>query len=94
MKTQRQQLRKYAQCRKLAKQAVEDARANPRTWFGLSDYLPDAQDDLDEVVYGDGFTVGFNGDYCDYDEEETVVDVLATAWLPELSRLTAHKLDW
>jgi len=82
------------QLRKYAEQAVRDAKSSPHTWFGLSDYLPDASLDLDEVVFGDGFTVGFNGDYCDYDKEETVVDVLATAWLPELSRLTAHKLDW
>ena len=77
------------QLRKYAEQAVRDAKSSPHTWFGLSDYLPDASLDLDEVVFGDGFTVGAPGAYCDYDDddEETVVDVLAGAWLAELRRL-------
>ena len=77
------------QLRKYAEQAVRDAKSCQYCWFGLCDYVPEAMRSLDKVSYGEGFTVGAPGAYCDYDDddEETVVDVLAGAWLAELRRL-------
>jgi len=77
MKTLKQQLRKYAE------QAVKDAKANPHVWFSLCYYFPEARDDSkNQLVFGDGFTVGFDGDYEEYDEdaEETVVNALVDSW--------------
>lgn len=45
---------------------------------------------LDQIIWGnDCYTVGYNGDYADYDSEADAVDALASSWAQDLDILIA-----
>lgn len=60
----------------MARQAVADAKHDSGTWYPVGI-------DCDQCIYDESentFTVGFNGDYQEIEEEEKVVDALIRMW--------------